>query len=95
MKSVGDYNRGVIQHVWVDGTGYEHVDQIRDEVVKLVKDKESLAKELSEIKNRRQWEELTMVTDERTGLAAVVHTWYRWEPVHMRVDLQPRAMGLI
>lgn len=50
---------------------------------------ESLAKELQDIRNRRGWEEVTCVTDDRTGRVVVVRTFYRWQAEAMRVEATP------
>ena len=52
----------------------------------------ALQEELRDIKTRRSWEDLSMVTDERTGMTAVVRTYYRWQAETMRLDVSPEMM---
>jgi len=43
-------------------------------------------KALADIKSRRYWEEIKMVTDERTGMSAVTLVTYKWQAENMRID---------
>lgn len=45
---------------------------------------------LVDIKNRRSWDDIEIVQDRASGLAAVVRTTYRWEMVGMRLDFDPQ-----
>ena len=48
-----------------------------------------LQKELKEIKMRRGWDEISMTTDEKTGMTAIIRTYYSWRAETMRLDVTP------
>ena len=82
------------------GGFFEVAHDATAEVEKLIRDKAAadvkvaaLQKEITDIKSRRYWEEIKMVTDERTGMSAVTLVTYKWQAEHMRLDFSRDMMG--
>jgi hypothetical protein len=63
------------------------------EVERLTKDNESLDKQLTDIRTRRGWDELSIATDERTGRVIAVRTFYQWEAKTLRLEVSPEMLG--
>lgn len=80
---------------------YLVIKDVTDMVTKLVRTAndqaqriDALQKQLADIMNRKSWEELKLVTDERTGMSVVTMVTYQWEAKHMRLDMTREAMNM-
>jgi len=87
---------------------YEVTEDVTDEVNRLIQDLRdkrdalqkqvaALQKELVDIKSRRYWDEVELVTNKTTGMTAAIRTTYRWQAETMRLDFTNEmysAMGV-
>lgn len=106
MRTYDRLRLGHIQQTWIDrdDDDFEFAiersedvsDLVRDLVTKYensVKEGQRLAKELQDLKTRRYWDELDMVTDPRTGNTVVIRTHYEWAMKGMRLEISPETMA--
>ena len=69
------------------------VREMKANLAELIEKNASLDKELTDIRTRRGWDELSVAVDERTGRMIVVRTFYQWEAKTLRLEVSPEMLG--
>jgi hypothetical protein len=64
---------------------WQALEKARDE-------RDQLQKDISELRTRRGWDEISTVYDEKTGRQVIVRTYYQWEAKTMRLEVSPEMM---
>lgn len=72
----------------------DEIERLRRVVASKDKIIDSLGVELAEIKTRRWYETIEMVTDQRTGRPAVIKTMYRMQIDGIRLELDPGSFSM-
>ncbi len=100
------YNSGSFTQSWVEIDDDDYETQRQEDVtskvqalgrkaVKLTSKVTALQKDLSDIKNRRYWEDVELFYDKNTGMVAAIRTTYRWQAETMRLDFTPDMISAL
>ena len=52
----------------------------------------ALQQDLKDIKSRRYWDEVTLVTNEKTGMTVALRTTYRWQAENLSLHITPEML---
>jgi len=99
------YSFGSFVQTWIeydedDGTEIPHTQDVTSRVQAVGRKATDLSlkvaalqKDLSDLKNRRYWEDIELFTDKNTGMVTTIRTTYRWQAETMRLDFTPEMMN--